>query len=67
MPIGTVHAETGLLLVQRGTLFLRRDDGGHWRLDDVPSKARKWIGRRVNVEGERDGFDLLAIRRIELC
>jgi hypothetical protein len=30
-------------------------------------KAWKWIGRRVRIEGERDGFDLLAVRRIELC
>ena len=30
-------------------------------------KARKWLGKRVSVEGVRDEFDLLAVRRIELC
>lgn len=67
MPRGTIHNETGLLVTQGHTLYLRRDDGGHWRLDAVPMKARRWLGMRVTVEGERDGFDLLAVRRIDLC
>jgi hypothetical protein len=67
MPKGTLHNETGLLVTQGPALYLRRDEGGHWRLDAVPMKARKWLGRRVTVEGERDGFDLLAVRRIEPC
>jgi hypothetical protein len=67
MPKGTIHKEHGLLVIQGPVLYLRTDEGGHWRLDSVPMKARKWIGRRVHVEGERDGFDLLAVRRIALC
>jgi hypothetical protein len=67
MPRGTLHTDTGLLLQQGPVLSLRRDEGGHWRLDAVPMKAWKWVGRRVRIEGERDGFDLLAVRRIELC
>lgn len=67
MPRGTVYNETGLLVTQGPALYLRLDGGGHWRLDAVPMRARKWIGRRVTVEGERDGFDLLAVRRIALC
>ena len=67
MPRGTIHNETGLLVTQGPFLYLRIDDGGHWRLDAVPTKAWRWLGRRVAVEGERDGFDLLAVRRIELC
>lgn len=67
MPRGTIHNERGLLVVRGPALYLRTDEGGHWRLDSAPMKAWKWIGRRVYVEGERDGFDLLAVRRIELC
>lgn len=67
MPRGTTHIETGLLLKDGHAWYLRRDDGGHWRLDAVNSKARRLIGCRVVIEGERDGFDLLAIRKIDLC
>lgn len=67
MPKGTTHKEQGLLVEDRYCLWLRRDEGGHWRLDSVPAKARKWVGRRVYVEGERDGFDILAVRKIDLC
>jgi hypothetical protein len=67
MPKGTVHIESGLLVEDGPAFYLRRDDGGHWRLDALPRKASKWLGRRVMIEGERDGFDLLAVRRVELC
>lgn len=67
MPKGTLYRETGLLVAQGPALYLRLDDGGHWRLDSVPIRARKWVGRRVDVVGERDGFDLLAVTSIQLC
>jgi hypothetical protein len=67
MPRGTLHIEHGLLVQQGPAMCLRRDEGGHWRLDAVPARARKWLGRRVIIEGERDGFDLLAVRQIKLC
>ena len=65
VPLGSRHMETGLLL--RGThgLVLHRDGGGEWRLD-ASRKAERYVGRRVCIEGVRDGFDLLAVQRIEL-
>ena len=67
MARGQIYVESGLLVVREPYLYLQRDDGGHWRLDGAPMRAWKWLGRRVTLEGERDGFDLLAVRRIELC
>lgn len=66
MPKGTLYRESGILVARGLALYLRTDEGGHWRLDGAPGKAHKWLGRRVIVEGERDGFDLLAIRSIGL-
>lgn len=65
MPLGSRHDETGLLLRGPTGLVLRRDDGGEWRLD-APRRAARYAGRRVRIEGVRDGFDLLAITRITL-
>jgi hypothetical protein len=64
MPRGTTHEETGLLLTDRGQLALARDEGGTWRLD-AGWRARRLLGRRVRVVGTRDGFDLLAVTRID--
>lgn len=64
MPIGSKHDETGLLLKDARNLVLERDAGGTWRLDPT-AKALRLVGRRVRVQGTRDGFDLLAITRIE--
>jgi len=65
VPLGSRHTETGLLLRGNYGLVLRRDDGGEWRLD-APYKAKRYVGRRVCIDGVRDGFDLLAVQRIEL-
>lgn len=65
MPIGSKHIESGLLVRDGQSLYLRRDEGGHWRLE-APAKATKMIGQRVSIEGERDGFDLLFVKRISL-
>lgn len=54
----------GLLLEHRGALVLDVEDGGTWRLDAGRS-ARRLVGQRVRVEGIRDGFDLLAVKRID--
>jgi hypothetical protein len=67
MPRGTIHTETGLLVDKGHALYLYRDEGGQWRLDAISNKTRQWVGRRVSIEGERDGFDILAIRKIDLC
>jgi hypothetical protein len=63
MPMGTTHDETGLLLREAGSLVLRRDDGGRWRLDAGRS-AERLLGQRVRVQGIRSGFDLLDVQRI---
>ena len=64
MPLGTRHELIGLLLEDRGSLVLDVDDGGTWRLD-AGRGARRLLGERVRVEGVRDGFDLLAVERID--
>lgn len=64
MPRGSRHIETGMLLEGRHGLVLRRDEGGEWRLD-APLRAQRLVGRRVRVDGVRDGFDLLAVTAIE--
>lgn len=63
MPLGVSLDLEGLLLEERGQLFLRMDDGGHWRIE-AGGSARKLLGRRVRVEGTRDGFNLVAARRV---
>lgn len=64
MPMGTRHAATGRLR-RAGCLWaLDVDGGGTWRLDGAPG-IDEWVGRRVTVEGVREGFDLLAVDRIE--
>lgn len=64
MPMGTHHELVGLLLEARGNLILDVDGGGTWRLD-ADWRARRLLGMRVKVVGVRDGFDLLAVTRIE--
>jgi hypothetical protein len=68
MPIGSRVCETGLLLREHGALVLARDDGGRWRLD-APATVAAMLGQRVRarVTGVRDGFDLLAVKRIDRC
>lgn len=64
MPMGARHEVEGLLLEDHGRLALDVRDGGTWRLD-AGWRARRLLGRRVRVIGIRDGFDLLAVQRIE--
>lgn len=63
MPLGSKHDETGLLLMERGSPILRRDDGGRWRLD-ADWEVRTMLGQRVRVQGVRSGFDILTVERI---
>lgn len=63
MPLGTFHAEEGLLLRQRGGVILQRDDGGRWRLEADGNTERN-LGRRVKAEGLRTDFDVLQVSRI---
>ena len=64
MPKGTRHVITGMLVRDGHNLYIRTDEGGHWRLD-APAKADRLIGQRVEVEGVRDGFDLLVVKKIK--
>lgn len=66
MPLGSRHAETGLLQRENDALILKRDDGGRWRLD-ADRGAEAMLGARVRVIGERKGFDLLDVISIERC
>ena len=64
MPRGSRHCETGLLLRGDLGLVLRLDGGGEWQLD-APCRAQRYIGQRVQIEGKRDGFDLLAVTKLQ--
>lgn len=63
MPKGSRRELTGMLLNDRGRLFLRVDDGGTWRLQTDP-RAFGQVGRRVSLEGIRVGFDLLDVEAV---
>lgn len=67
MPLGTSHVETGWLRDLNGERALHRDDGGRWRLEMsllVRWRSRNLVGKRVQIVGVRDGFDLLAVREV---
>lgn len=61
MPIGKHYRVTGLLLEAPRGLELEVDGGGTWVLDVDPD-ARRWLGKRVTVEGFRSGFDRLDVQ-----
>lgn len=63
MPLGTRQHVRGLLLREGAWLIVAVDGGGRWRLDTV-RRVDRWLGRRVEVSGVRDGFDLLAVTTI---
>lgn len=63
MPLGTRHHVRGLLLREGAWLIVAVDGGGRWRLDTV-RRVGRWLGRRVEISGVRDGFDLLAVTSI---
>ena len=63
MPKGARHIETGILRPGCWGYSLHMDGGGIWELD-VTSSPRKFLGRRVTVEGTRAGFNLLDVTRI---
>lgn len=68
MPNGTRHVEIGRLNASGADFILRVDAGGTWRLDAglvMGWRAKRLVGRRVRVTGDRIGFDLLSIVRIE--
>ena len=67
MPLGARHEEVRRLNERDGRWSLRVDGGGEWRLDlglRAWWRARRLAGRRVRVEGVRDGVDLLHVSRV---
>lgn len=66
MSIGGSEVDHGIMLRERGSLVLRPNDGGWWRLS-AETDADGLLGARVRVEGVRAGFDLLDVKRIERC
>ncbi|WP_369680238.1 DUF5818 domain-containing protein [Novosphingobium sp. Chol11] len=62
----TAHELTGILLENGPYPILRMPDGGEWRLEAL-KRHRHMFGMRVKVSGTRNGFDLLAVDRIELA
>ena len=67
MPRGTTHVVVGRLANREGRWSLRVDGGGEWRLDlgwRQGRRARSLAGRRVHLDGIRDGFDLLHVTRL---
>lgn len=67
MPRGTRHTLTGTLRWTRFGYALEMDDGGVWRLDvGWGWKAKRYINRRLFIEGVRSGFDLLDVHHLRL-
>lgn len=64
MPRGSEHDLTGILLEKGFYPILRMPGGGEWRLD-ITKRHKHLFGTRVRVVGVRDGFDLLAVQKIE--
>ncbi|MBZ9648448.1 MULTISPECIES: DUF5818 domain-containing protein [Sphingomonadaceae] len=64
MPRGSEHDLTGILLENGFYPILRTPGGGEWRLD-ITKRHKHLFGTRVRVIGVRDGFDLLAVQKIE--
>lgn len=56
----------GLLLLDGRQLILQMLDGGQWRLL-ASGRHERLLGRRVRVEGVRQGHDIVAAERIELA
>lgn len=54
----------GMLLLDGRQLILQTPDGGQWRLLAV-GRYDRLLGRRVRVEGARQGHDVAAVERID--
>jgi hypothetical protein len=64
MPIGDKVEETGLVLRDGRRIILRVDDGGEWELD-LRRFRPDMLGRRMHVTGQRSGFNLIDVDRID--
>lgn len=63
MPVSSTTHLTGIVERSANGPVLRTDDGGTWELDNT-SQVRKFIGSRVEVVGERSGFNGFACDQI---
>lgn len=67
MPRGTRHTLTGMLRWTRLGYALEMEGGGVWRLDiGWGWRVRRFVDRRVTIEGVRSGFDLLDVHRVRI-
>jgi hypothetical protein len=64
MPLYTPIDETGILMRENGIAVLVMPGGGRWRLEVVKRIKPEMWGRRVRVIGTRDGFDLIAVKKL---
>jgi hypothetical protein len=64
MAMGDWHVETGILQPGRWGYSLAMDSGGVWQLYLTLWRRKRYLGRRVTVEGYRSGFDLIDVHRI---
>ncbi len=63
MPMGSQHTVTGLLLTDHKRPVVEVDGGGTWRLE-IDHDARRFLGRRVTIEGIRVSFDVLDVTSV---
>ena len=63
-PQGYPETLVGLLLDAPRHPILLLDDGGEWRLEIAWIRWRHLLGKRVRVEGTRDGIDMIAVDAI---
>jgi len=60
----TRHDLVGILLENGPCPILRTPEGGEWRLE-ILKRYKHLLGTQVKVAGTRNGFDILAVDRIE--
>lgn len=65
MPVSTDLHLRGRLEQGPLGLILRADGGGTWELDAGP-RARRLVGRQVEVVGQRAGFNAVACEQVWL-
>ena len=63
MPVSSTTHLTGMVERATNGPVLRTDGGGTWELDNT-RQVRKFIGARVEVVGERSGFNGFACDQI---
>jgi hypothetical protein len=67
MPLGTTHQISGMVAHGPWGYVLHVGNGGVWELDCglfTRLRLRSVRARAVRVEGERVGFNALAVRRV---